>query len=262
MSSRGMKPSARSHASMSMMAAGLKRSSETQDVTQSPIFQEVLKHLGEERTVLDIGAGVGRFTGPLAAAGCHVVAIEPAGEMISHLEETVERYDVSHRVQVLQSMWPADVDAQLPAHVEVALATFVIQFSDDWVGFAREMERTATKQCILAVHVDPIMRSLEELWPIFHPDRVGPHMPGFEEIYPVLLHAGIVADVHIFEEELGPRWLDVATALPMIALQLEISDDTDAIKRLENILEDRASAILQPRPHRMAMISWMPKTVQ
>lgn len=247
-----------SASNMKMMAEGLKRSSETQDVTQSPIFKEVLVHLGDKRTVLDIGAGVGRYTAPLASAGCNVTAIEPATEMVSYLKETLARYHVSELVNIVQTSWPNDDKRR----AEVALASFVIQFSNDWVAFARAMENSATNRCILAIHIDPIAFFMEKLWPIFHPDEPSPRMPGFTEIYPVLLQAGIIGNVQVFEEQHGPRWKNVDEALPVISERLGIGENMKAMKLLEDILLDPTLAIFQTRPHRVAMISWTPpKTV-
>lgn len=243
-----------SSTAMKMMAEGLKRSSQTQDVTQSPIFKEVIVNLGDKRTVLDIGAGVGRFSAPLALAGCNVTAIEPSTEMISHLKEAVAHHKVTELVTIVQSSWP-NHDFNV---ADVALATFVIQFSDDWIAFARAMENHATNRCILAVHVDPIMFFMRKLWPIFHPDEPHPQMPGFTEIYPVLLKAGIIGNVEIFEEQHGPRWKNVEEALPTISERLGIRENPRAMQDLQDILGDPELGIFIPRSHRVAMISWMP----
>lgn len=239
---------------MSAMAEGLKRSSETMDVTKSPIYQSVLAHLGPDRSVIDIGAGVGRFTAPLALADCSVVAIEPAEEMLAHLRDTLARAQAEDRVQVLQSTWPMAETVQ----AEVALAAFVIQFSADYGAFAHAMEAAATRHCVLAVHVDPIMGFLEPLWPLFHPHEPMPKMPGFVDIYPVLLQAGILADVHIFSETQEPRWTDPAQAIPMIAARLGIEDDPTAMDKLSRVLQERKAEMTRPRKHRAAIISWSP----
>ncbi len=239
---------------IAMMAEGLKRSSETMDMTQSPIYQETLLHLGPGRRVLDIGAGVGRFTGPLAAAGCSVVAIEPSAEMLPHLTETLARFGVSNQVQVMHSAWPIDQNV----HADVALAAFVIQFSGDFAAFARAMEKSAEQRCILAVHVDPIMAFLEPFWKLFHPDEPAPRMPDFADIYPALLADGIVADVRIFSEAHGPRWTDATEAIPMIAGRLGILEDQAAMERLREVVLQRREDIVRPPQRRAALISWAP----
>ena len=70
---------------MGRMMEGLRSSQDSRDAKDTPVFQEVLSHLGPERTVVDIGAGVGRYTIPFAESGCHVWAIEPSKPMQAHL---------------------------------------------------------------------------------------------------------------------------------------------------------------------------------
>jgi|GEM_PF-3418900 len=240
---------------MKMMVEGLRRSSESSDATQSPIFKEAIRCLGEARTVLDIGAGVGRFTGPLAAAGCDVTAIEPADEMQSPLLETLTRFDVRERVRVVQSAWPTQEEFR----AEVSLAAFVIQFAADPVEFVRAMERVTTRRCILAVHVDPMLAFLQDLWPLFHPGQTAPQIPIFTDIYPKLLAEGIVADVHVFSEQHGPRFNDPKMALDMLTGRLGISDDAAAIERLRVELQARFAELMQTGPRRAAVISWQPR---
>ncbi len=255
MESDSWKSVAQSSDAMKMMAEGLRRSSETNDATESPIFKEVIRHLGESRTVLDIGAGVGRFTGPLASAGCDVTAIEPADEMQSPLVDTLTRYNVRDKVRVVQSPWPAQESFQ----AEVSLAAFVIQFADDPVEFARTMENAATRRCILAVHVDPMMAFLQDLWPLFHPGQAAPKMRVFADIYPQLLAVGIVADVRVFSEQHGPRFADPKAAVDMLAVRLGIRDDAAAVARLRDILQTRSQDMVQTDPRRAAVISWQPR---
>ena len=255
MASEPMMRSGRAFGDMTMMAEGLKRSSESMDVTRSPIYQEVMAALAEERTVLDIGAGVGRFTGPLAKAECRVTAIEPSEEMLSHLNDALRQQGVADRVTVIQAAWPL----QDSLRAEVALAAFVIQFSEDVAGFAQAMERAAIRRCILAVHVDPLMGFLAPLWSLFRSHESPPHMPAFADIYPQLLNAGIMADVRIFSEPFGPRWSDPKEALPMLARRLRIEGDAEATERLNRILQERREEFMQPRNHRVALLSWAPR---
>jgi FkbM family methyltransferase len=237
---------------VSMMAEGLKRSSERMDVTKSPIYEEVMAYIGDERTVLDIGAGVGRFTGPLAKAGCHVTAIEPSDEMLPHLQETVTKQGIADRVTLIHGAWPLDE----PIHAEIALAAYVIQFSNSIAEFALAMKRAATRRCILAVHVDPLMGFMEPLWTMFRPNEPAPHMLNFADIYPQLLAADVVADVRIFSESLGPRWSNPMDAVPMIARRLGILDNPASMERLKEVLRDRQEQFTQPRDHRAAVISF------
>lgn len=239
------------------MADGLRRSIEEQDMTDSPIFREVLHHTGEARTVLDIGAGIGRFTVPLVRAGCRVMAVEPSREMRKQLEKIIALQDVSESVRIVPEAWPRDSSLQ----AEVALAAFVIQFSNRPIEFVRAMEASATKRCVLAVHVDSMFGVLNDLWPQFHPDRKAPQMLVFADIYPMLLQAGITANVEIMERQQKSRFRDQGTALAMLAGRLEIQQDETAKARLQTWIEEEWDSLIKPRRMRSAVISWTPERV-
>ncbi|PSR33409.1 MAG: hypothetical protein C7B46_10150 [Sulfobacillus benefaciens] len=243
-----------SDGAIKMMAEGLQRSSQEHDVTKSPIFQEVVKHLGDQRTVLDIGAGVGRFTKPLAKIGCTIAALEPSSEMRGYLEAMIQENHLESRVTVVPDSWPA----AHPVRVEVALAAFVIHFAPDPVAFARAMEEAATTRCILAVHVDPMMQFVQDIWPYFHPDQAPPRMAVFADIYPKLLAANIVANVEIIQESHGPRFRDKASVLTMLASRLDITEDAEAMARLNKLIQERQEDWGSPQPRRAAIISWAP----
>ncbi len=251
----GWRTDVRSGHAMKLMAEGLLHASEQADITQSTIYLEVMRHLGTERTVLDIGAGVGRLTVPLAESGCSVTAIEPSAEMLGHLRERLELRHLTDRVKVVTDAWPTD----LPLRGEVALAAFVIQFAEDPVQFARAMESAASRRCVLAVHVDQMFSFLQDLWPEFHPDESPPRMPVFADLYPKLLDDGIVGDVQVFSEQRGPRLMDPNMAMEMLAVRLRIREDEGAIQRLRELLSTRTDAIAKPRPIRAAVISWQPR---
>lgn len=55
--------------------------------------------------VLDVGSGPGAFALPLAARGAEVVAVEPAGAMISALKENLSREKISDKVHVVKELW-------------------------------------------------------------------------------------------------------------------------------------------------------------
>ncbi len=245
---------AASDSAMKMMAEGLKRSSQQHDMTESPIFQEVVKHLGEQRTVVDIGAGVGRFSKPLAQAGCTISAVEPSAEMRAYLQTMIHENNLENRVTVVADSWPAPH----PLRVEVALGAFVIHFASDPVAFVRAMDAAATRRCILAVHVDPMMPFVQEIWPYFHPDQEPPQMAVFADIYPKLLAADIVADVKIIHESRGPRFRDKTSVLNMLTNRLDIADDEQAVARLNQLLQEHSEVWKNPRPTRVAIISWEP----
>ncbi len=160
-----------------MMAEGLHRSSTEHDVHQSPIYQEVLRHLGSDCTVLDIGAGVGPFSVPLAQDSCHVTAVEPSVEMRTRLHDVLSHTNQLDQVRIIEDAWPSSI----PVTAEVALAAFVIQFAPDPIAFVRAMKQSARRRCVLAIRVDPMFSAFTLLWEEFHDTLAPPSMPVFSK---------------------------------------------------------------------------------
>ena len=146
--------------------------------------------------MVDIGAGIGRFTVPLAEADCDVWAVEPSAVMRDHLAQAVGASPVASRIHTVPELWLA---AEVPP-VEVALAALVIQFSPASRAFIRAMEAVATRRCVVAMHVEPRWVGQQDLWALFHPDRPALAPPVFRDLYTLLWEEGIVANVRVVEE--------------------------------------------------------------
>ena len=65
---------------MKTMADNLNKSASERDPRTTPLYGEIITHLETDGTVIDIGAGVGRFAIPLAKEGFNVTAVEPTEE--------------------------------------------------------------------------------------------------------------------------------------------------------------------------------------
>ncbi len=244
--------------SMHHMADAL-RSSSDHDLKDHPVTQEVLAYLGSQRTVVDIGAGIGRFTVPLAEMGCDVWAIEPSALMRDQLRQTLITNKLDSRVHTIAGLWPG---VEVPM-AEVVLAAFVIHFSPDPRQFVQAMEAAATIRCVMAIHVDHLFSGLDGLWQVFHPDRPAPIAPVFRDVYTLLWNEGIVADVHVVEDP--PRdglWRDPHKMLNGLADLLQI--DTNAEREYLATLvregwETREGTLMTPLSHRWALVSWSPR---
>lgn len=166
------------------------------DMTRTPVYQAVVEALGPERTVLDIGAGPGRYTLPLARAGCRVWALEPSDVGRGYLREDAAQLppEAAAAITVLAETWP-DGRAAVPP-VEVALASLVIHFCPDAAGFLTAMEAAASRRCVLAIRVGQMQPLLATLWPIFHPEEPLPRQPVLADLLAVMDELGIRPEVH------------------------------------------------------------------
>lgn len=240
---------------MKRMASQLQKSSEQKDAQKSPLFKEIIHHLGPEKTILDIGAGVGRYAIALAKAGCQVTALEPSSEMLGYLRKNIDQNDLHQQIKIIESAWPKD----LSNTYEISMAAYVIQFSKEIIPFAKAMEKVTSKRCVLVLHADPMLPFIEELWPQFRQDKPAPKMRTFRDIYPELLADGLIADVRLFTEEHGPRFATVSEATNLIADRLGLEEDPEAMQKLQTIMQERGPEIIKPRKRRSAIVSWQPR---
>lgn len=237
---------------MKIMADNLNKSSQTIDPRTTALYQKVLQNLGPERSIIDIGSGVGRFAIPLAQAGCSVTAFEPSEEMRTRLLSTAEKEGVLPNINVVPDSWPT----KKTVNAEVTFASFVIQFANDPIEFILAMERSASRKCILAVHVDQMLGFLKDVWPVFRPSEPIPTMLAFPEIYSTMLDMGIIADVSILSEQREINMPEPAQIMEILSDLLGLRDDPHEMKLLKEMLMSRKDTVKQQRNIRTAIISW------
>jgi SAM-dependent methyltransferase len=223
-----------------------------------PLVQRVRALLPPGGTVLDVGAGTGRFALPIARFAGRVTALEPAEAMLAALEESARAAGLSN-IETVQSGWleaeagvpPADV--VLCAHVLYPHAEI-----DRWIATLDAHARHAVVIETVVRWVDP--DALNELWRRFHGDeRVG--QPGLAELYAVLLEMGIPANVEIYRQP-STLWhfasLDEAVAVAREHVIVAESPENDAIVRdvLATALRLEGEALTLPYDRIVACVWW------
>lgn len=110
-------------------------------------------------SVLELGAGTGRVTGPLAALGHRVVAVDESPEMLAHITtarticsriedlDLDERFDVvllaSHLINVPDDRERHDLLAACARHVAPSGCVLIEQHAPGWFDAAAESESEA-----------------------------------------------------------------------------------------------------------------------
>ena len=95
---------ATSHSPNSELIKRFKDHAKKQSERPDPLLDFVLKQLDSHTTVLDIGAGSGRWTVPLAKIARIVTAVEPSGAMRDMLIENIASAKLKN-VQIVQTSW-------------------------------------------------------------------------------------------------------------------------------------------------------------
>jgi 16S rRNA G527 N7-methylase RsmG len=123
-----------------------------------PLLDFILNSLGQESSVLDIGAGSGRWTIPLARKARSVTAVEPADDMIAILQQNLDSAGLAN-VNIVQSAWET---AEVPGH-DVAVCAHAMYSCADLALFVRKMEKFSRKACYMSMRLPPADGIMSEL---------------------------------------------------------------------------------------------------
>jgi len=220
-----------------------------------PILDFVLDRLEPGMSVLDIGAGVGRWTIPLAARAHRVTAVEPVEGMRQVLRERLEAGGVTN-ASIVEEPW---LDAAVEPH-DVAVAAYSMYTSTGLAAFARKMESDALRFCCLAMRLPAHDGIIGELSERIHGEWHD--SPNFIVGYNALLEAGFAPNVYI-EPSPVRYWVDptIPDAVTRARRHLRLEDAShDALitETLERRLELTAAGYRWPDWMRAAVIWWEP----
>jgi SAM-dependent methyltransferase len=230
-----------------------------QAVQQSEFPARIVKALEPAlrgcRSVLDVGAGVGALTVPLAKAVPHVTALEPAQPMLEELRATLARNHLSN-VTCIHGSWG---DAPLQPH-DLILVANVAPVFDDLLAFITAAEPLARRGLALVQNVGPGAEKfyVGELYPLLF----GRPYPGRQDYLRSLslLHSlGIYADVRILEYRFDQPFDDFQEAVDFWVERMHLSDP-EQIRTLTTFLETRLEPagrrLVAPMRRRSAIITW------
>lgn len=219
-----------------------------------PLMHFVLNLLEPDDTVLDIGAGIGRWSIPMAMACKKVTALDAHPRMLEILLENAAAENAAN-IETVLGDWPA-ADVSPRHHV---LSTHSVYISPDIGGFVRKMEECALKKCFLVMRVpqhDGIIGALSRrIHGTFHDS------PNFIVGYNALLQMGIRG--HVVMEERSRPWHNktLEEALSRAKRHLHLDTDTHDNLIMDMIKERlvlRDGQYWWPDGMRSALVWWRP----
>jgi SAM-dependent methyltransferase len=127
---------------------------------------ELLRPLARpDETWLDLGAGGGRYTVPLALAVSRVYAVEPSAGMREQLAAAIHEHNIGN-IDTFAERWPSPTSA-----VPIADVGFMSQVGydiEDIGPFVDQLEAHTRRMCAVMLYDNTPLRYFAPLWPLVH----------------------------------------------------------------------------------------------
>ncbi|MET9063946.1 class I SAM-dependent methyltransferase [Streptosporangium sandarakinum] len=133
-------------------------------VPEGPSLARIAEALPAAGSVLDVGAGTGAASLPLAGRLGELIAVDASAGMLAELTPRAERLGVP--VRTVQGRWP-DVADRTPV-ADVAVAAHVVYNVSDLAAFLSELTGHARRRVVLELTEHHPMSWLTPLWRHFH----------------------------------------------------------------------------------------------
>ncbi len=218
-----------------------------------PFAEWLLPRLRPDDTVLDVGAGSGRYVPVLAAAVGTVLALEPSAAMQHFLRTRIAEVDRAN-VQVVADGWPA---AQ-PISADVVISAHVVYAVRDVGPFLLAMDAAATRLCCLALYVEHPSLFVTPFWELEHGVLRLP-LPAALECFAAATQLGLPAQFALLPAADTGGYADEDSALEDIRFRLRVTPDAARDTRLRTQLRAVARQVegrLIVRPRAPVAVIW------
>lgn len=200
--------------------------------TSREFLVSLLKSL-KSPTLLDVGAGSGKWAVPLAPYAKRVTAVEPSPSMRARLQAHLAEKQIDN-VTIVPEPWPCAASAH-----DVSLCSHSMYGFDDFERFVRSIEAVTRHTCVWLLRAPPLDGIMADAARrvLGHPyDSVN-----FQIAFNALMQMGIFPNVLMEDPRTWDPWTheSVADALTEVKRKLRLYDDTTHDAFLEDLLERR-----------------------
>lgn len=158
-------------------------------------------YLSPRKTLIDVGAGAGRHSIPLAARLEWVTAVEPSEGMRAQIPPR-------DNMTVVASTWE---DAEV-APADLVICSHVLYGVADPVPFIDKMNRAARDRVFVMMRETELPHAGAEVRRRVLGDS-GPRMPRFSDLFNLVLQMGFAPDVHYFSYPISHRYSTMEEAV-------------------------------------------------
>lgn len=221
---------------------------------------EELLHLPltKQDTILDIGAGPGTHTLPLASRVAHITAIEPASAMFQYLQTAIQQQGLTNVQCILKRWEDIDITQDLHGSYDIVLASFSLSMTD--IRTALHTMNHVGKKIYLLWHIGvPAWEELYfALWEKMHNKTYYP-VPKAECLLHVLgqLNISPKTSIHYFDNFYEFSSYDESVEYFSSELDLHHHEQKEILKQyLDLHLQEKKNRYVFGGRTYYAMISW------
>ena len=227
------------------------------DAGSDPFLRRLLRATGAAGTVIDAGAGTGRYALALAGHGRRVTAIDPSAAMLAVLRRGAEQLGLAD-VDCVQATW----EHAEPARADVAFSSFVLTLVPDGDAFVTKLDAAARRRVLLYLGAYCGDAVFDPLWRHFHATPRAPG-PSYLDAIALVRELTIEPEVKVVEIANRRRFATLGDAAEYYRDWLFLPDEPDISLELEGLLKHwllgRAGALRSPlRSVPAAIIEWTP----
>lgn len=146
------------------------------DAYRSPVVDRLEKYIDSDTTVLDIGAGTGALTIPLAKKVGKILSIEPSAGMLDYLKKAALKEDLLN-IEFINETWE---DAEVSGQYDLVLCSHALYFIQNIKESLKRMIDVTGKHLFLMVGVHDNNDKYGDIWEII---KGTPYKPGPDYIY-------------------------------------------------------------------------------
>ena len=226
--------------------------------SDDPMVELLLRDIAPHHTIIDVGAGAGRLTLPLALHCRHVVAVEPSESMAGLLAQQAREHHIDN-LSLVQATWEEAVTD--PG--DVVICVHVLYTARDIEAFVRKLEAHARELVIVVLFVAPPQSQVRSLWRLVHEEERLP-LPGLHDFEEVLEEMGIAAKVEMLPPQPQRGYESRERSLEQLGFRLFLAPGSDKWAQLEGMLpdlleEDDGALKLRDAPSmEPGMVRWRP----
>src|SRR5436190_19515882 len=202
------------------------------DPDTDPFVRVLTAALHPTDTVLDVGAGAGRYSLPIASMVRRLTAVEPSAGMRASFAEELERRGITN-VDIVGDSW---ANARVEQH-DVVMVANVLYFVREAVDFIEKLDQHARRACFILHRVEERAAELgplyEQVW-----GKPRPPEPGALDLLNLLYSVGIRARLELGPRPAPVRFETAADVMREVRQSIELlGDDTTHDARIEEFLK-------------------------